>query len=166
MKVLVIDPTVCDGCKVCEIVCSLKNDGVCAPERSRIRVIRYEEKGVFVPVTCLHCEDAPCVRVCPVRALYRDPETNAVLVDEEICVGCRLCMYVCPLGAPVFDAEQGKIVKCNLCDGDPTCVKFCSRKAIRYMPVEKLSAMRKREGANMIMELMKSMGMPFRISGR
>ena len=160
MRVLVVDPTACDGCRVCEIVCSLKNEGACMPEISRIRVVRYEDKGVFVPVTCLHCEDAPCIRVCPVRALSRDPKTNAVVVDGELCVGCRLCVYVCPLGTPVFDPERGKVVKCDLCGGDPTCVRFCSRKAIQYVPAEKLSAVRKRAGADVVMELMKTMGIP------
>lgn len=150
--VLVLDPMVCDGCRVCEMVCSLRNEGECNPEKSRIRVIKQEIKGICTPVTCIHCEKALCESVCPMHALDTDPKTGAIVLSEEACIGCKLCLYVCPLGAPIFDPAKGTVVKCDLCGGEPTCVKFCSRKALLYVPADRLDTLRKRVGASKIMD--------------
>lgn len=150
--VLVLDPIVCSGCRTCEIACSLYHNKDCNPEKSRIRVIKFESRGVFTPVTCIHCETALCENVCPMRALKKNPNTGTVELNEEICIGCKLCIYVCPLAAPLFDADRNVVVKCDLCGGDPQCVKLCTTKALQYISVERLSILLKRKGANKLMD--------------
>ena len=78
-------------------------------------------------MVCQQCEDPLCMAMCPAGALSRSPETHAVVVDPDKCLGCRTCVEVCPFGAPSVDPRTGKSEKCNLCDGDPTCVKVCSQ---------------------------------------
>jgi Fe-S-cluster-containing dehydrogenase component len=68
----------------------------------------------FVCIACMHCEDAPCISVCPVFAIHKDPETGITLVDRNRCIGCKVCLWVCSYGAPSFD-EEGKLILCDLC---------------------------------------------------
>jgi Fe-S-cluster-containing hydrogenase component 2 len=70
--------------------------------------------------------------ICPMKAISRDPELNRVVVDYNTCIGCRSCVAVCPFGAMSYNALTQKVMKCDLCDGDPQCVRFCETKAIRY----------------------------------
>jgi Fe-S-cluster-containing dehydrogenase component len=70
--------------------------------------------------------------VCPVKAISRDQELNRVLVDYDTCIGCRMCVAICPFGAMAYNAKTSKVMKCDFCDGDPQCVRFCETKAIRY----------------------------------
>lgn len=154
---LFIDPTACTGCRSCETVCSLQNSQECSPYKSRIRIIRDPENGVNIPVTCIHCEKPVCKSICPTKAITRDENTGIVKIDNETCIGCKLCVYVCPIGAPNYVAEEGITFKCNLCDGDPVCVKFCTRNAIRYVPASEADIERKRIGAKKIMEFQTQM---------
>ena len=98
-----------------------------------------------MPTTCAQCEDAPCVAVCPTGAMWDDPQNNRVVWDENKCIGCRMCTLACPFGAVVFDAKRHRIIKCDLCDGDPECVKVCPAKAIEF--VEETDANRARQKA-------------------
>ena len=105
-KVLKIDYQKCTGCRLCELVCSVSHHGVSNPARSRIKVVKWEAEGLYVPVTCQQCEDAPCISVCPVKATYRDGETGCVTIDYDICIGCRSCVTVCPFGARSYDTKD------------------------------------------------------------
>ena len=67
------------------------------------------------PKSCLHCDEAACVTVCPTGASYKRAEDGIVLVDEELCIGCGLCAWACPYGARELDADQGVMKKCTLC---------------------------------------------------
>ena len=73
-KVLMIDYEKCTGCRICEQVCSVKHEGVSNPARSRIKIVKWESEGRYVPVGCQQCESAPCMAICPVQALFRDEE--------------------------------------------------------------------------------------------
>ena len=101
-KVLSIDYQKCTGCRTCEQVCSVKHDGVLNPMRSRIKVMKWEAEGLYVPMSCQQCQDAPCLNVCPVKAISRDDEMGLVAVDYDVCIGCRSCVVVCPFGAMSF----------------------------------------------------------------
>jgi len=114
----------CSGCRRCELACSLHHEGWMWPEASRIRVF-MPFPGVEVPHICAQCDDYPCVESCPVDALSVDEATTAVLVDEEACTGCSLCIKACPGQVPFLHPETGKAVICDLCEGDPECVKVC-----------------------------------------
>lgn len=146
-KVLMINHEKCTGCRLCELVCSVAHEGVSNPSRSRVKIMKWESEGLYVPISCQQCEDAPCMNVCPVKAISRDDALDYVKVDYDVCIGCRSCVAVCPFGAMSFDVIDKKVFKCDLCDGEPQCVRFCEEKAIDYVEADRLSILRKREAA-------------------
>ncbi|MBW1838685.1 MAG: 4Fe-4S dicluster domain-containing protein, partial [Deltaproteobacteria bacterium] len=137
IKDLFIEFEKCTGCRICEIACSLYQKGVCSPIKSAIRIIKWEKEGVDVPIVCQQCESPLCAAVCPSDAIFRDLRTGAMLVNEERCVGCRMCIAICPFGAASLDPDTGKMIKCNLCEGNPACIKYCEPKAIQYLPADR-----------------------------
>jgi len=154
---LVIDLDTCVGCHACVVACKGWNDaGYGAPLSDQDpygdaasgtflnRVHSYEvtpETGaaqlVHFPRSCLHCDDAPCVTVCPTGASYKRAEDGIVLVNEDACIGCGLCAWACPYGARELDLAAGVMKKCTLCvdriyndnipeiDRIPSCVRTC-----------------------------------------
>jgi len=132
-KVLVIDYEKCTGCRICEQVCTVQHEGVINPARSRIKVIKWESEGRYVPMSCQQCESAPCQAICPVKAISRDESLNRVMIDYDTCIGCRMCVAICPFGGMAFDPLAQKVIKCDFCDGDPLCAKFCDVDAIQYV---------------------------------
>ena len=149
-KVLMIDYEKCTGCRLCELVCAVKHDGVSNPVRSRIRVIKWEAEGVYVPMSCQQCEDAPCMIGCPAGAISRDDATNRVEVDYDLCIGCRTCVSVCPFGAMNFNPVDRKVIKCDLCDGDPQCVRFCDVKAVEFVAADRVGRITSRSAARRV----------------
>jgi Fe-S-cluster-containing hydrogenase component 2 len=96
--------------------------------------------------------------VCPVKALSRDEELGRVVIDYDVCIGCKFCIVVCPFGGMGFDAMAKRVIKCDLCDGDPNCVKACSTDALQFVDVSTVSIMKKRKAAARIEELIKRFG--------
>jgi carbon-monoxide dehydrogenase iron sulfur subunit len=146
-KALYIDYQKCTGCRLCELVCAVFHDGISNPARSRIKVMKWEAEGLYIPMSCQQCQDAPCMNVCPVKALSRDEELGRVSVDYDVCIGCRACVAVCPFGAMSFNTKDKQVFKCDLCDGDPQCVRFCEEKAIDFIEVDDVSIVKKRNAA-------------------
>lgn len=134
-KTLVIDAQKCSGCRSCESYCALKHEGSCNPARGRIHIVKWEQEGIFVPINCQRCAQPACAAVCPKNATYRDLETGAMLVNPDRCLGCLSCLFACPFGATFLDPETGGVLKCDLCGGDPTCVKVCPTGALTYEEV-------------------------------
>ena len=132
----VINPQVCTGCRTCELACAFAHSHNGKPGLSRIYPIDGGFKELWVPVTCLQCEDAACVKSCLVDALKRNPVTGAIELDDEICVRCMACVAACPFGCSLHDAQKDEIVKCDLCGGDPVCAHFCPTKALSYVPIK------------------------------
>ncbi|WP_424941331.1 4Fe-4S dicluster domain-containing protein [Aliiroseovarius sp. S253] len=154
---LVIDLDTCVGCHGCVTACkgwNTQNYGAPLSDQDAYgadpsgtflnRVFSYEaEKSgcasqtVHMPRSCLHCEDAPCVTVCPTGASYKREEDGIVLVNEDRCIGCGLCAWSCPYGARELDRDAGVMKKCTLCvdriynenlpeeDRVPACVRTC-----------------------------------------
>ena len=134
----------CIGCRGCEVVCKNEN-GIALGEQWN-RVIdrgpygEYPDLSMyFLPTMCQQCQDAPCVNVCPTGASYRDSETNMVLVNKEICIGCRYCMMACPYGVRAWNESERVVEKCTLCahitagtDELPMCVRTCAAGARYY----------------------------------
>ena len=101
-------------------------------------------RTVYFPKSCLHCEDAPCVTVCPTGASYKRGEDGIVLVEEDKCIGCGLCAWACPYGAREMDPVDGVMKKCTLCidriynetleeaDRVPACVASCPASARHF----------------------------------
>ncbi len=118
------DYAACSGCKRCEIACSWKHEGWMWPEASRVRVF-MPFPGVEVPHLCAQCKDYPCVASCPVQALSTDAATGAVIVDRAKCISCGKCIKACPGNVPMLHPGDNKATICDLCNGDPECVKVC-----------------------------------------
>jgi anaerobic carbon-monoxide dehydrogenase iron sulfur subunit len=149
-KVLMINYEKCTGCRLCELVCAVVHDGISNPARSRIKVMKWESEGLYIPMTCQQCQDAPCMNVCPVKAISRDEKLGYVKIDYDICIGCRACVSACPFGAMNFNSTDRKVFKCDLCEGDPQCVRFCEVNAIEYVDADDSSLLKKREAAERI----------------
>lgn len=130
-KQLMLKPEKCTGCRTCELICSYNRAKDFNPRNSAVSVMIYDEAAIAVPVMCLQCEEACCVDVCPVHAMYR-AEDGTIRCDMHKCIVCKICVNACPLGGASFSQATRKIVKCELCDGDPGCVKFCPSGALVY----------------------------------
>jgi sulfite dehydrogenase (quinone) subunit SoeB len=153
---LVIDLDICVGCHACAVNCKEWNSGGhMAPLTDQDpygahptgvwfnRVHSYEasadgdSRTVHFPRSCLHCEEPACVTVCPTGASYKRAQDGIVLVNEDLCIGCKLCSWACPYGAREFDEDVGVMKKCTLCidkiynetldeaDRVPACVATC-----------------------------------------
>lgn len=129
-KFILSDIEKCTGCGRCALACSAIKEGVFLPEKSRIHFVNYPREGLSVPNVCFHCEEPACAEACPVEAISRN-DLGAVVVDEEACTGCGECVTACPYGM-IWLNEDDLAYKCDLCGGDPECVKVCQPGAIVY----------------------------------
>ncbi|MGV8084121.1 MAG: 4Fe-4S dicluster domain-containing protein [Coriobacteriia bacterium] len=140
---LVIDLDRCTGCRSCEVACKMENGVGLGVYWNK--VLTVGPAGTFpdieqywLPAHCQQCEDAPCVKVCPTGASYRDPKTNIVLIDKAKCIGCKYCMIACPYGVRSFNEAEKVVEKCTLCTqltsaGEkPACVHNCATGARFY----------------------------------
>jgi len=144
-KVLVIDHEKCTGCRQCEMVCSVYHTGSSNPSRSRIKVMKWENIGFYLPMSCQNCEKPFCTEVCPTKACHRDVVNQRVLIDKDKCIGCKTCIIACPFGHPSFDVQERVTVKCDYCDGTPQCVFFCNVKAVDYVDADRVQMAKKKE---------------------
>ena len=159
---LVIDLNVCVGCHACVTSCKEWNTGGHMAPLTDFnpygggvsgvwfnRIHSFEEgeaegggaRTVHFPKSCLHCDEPACVTVCPTGASYKRAEDGIVLVNESLCIGCKLCSWACPYGAREFDADEGVMKKCTLCidriynenlapqERQPACVMVCPTNA-------------------------------------
>jgi anaerobic dimethyl sulfoxide reductase subunit B (iron-sulfur subunit) len=145
-----VDATKCINCKTCEIACKDFNDSAVG---RRIRKVRVFEGGEFptvfaynISMSCNHCEEPVCLTHCPVRAYEKRAKDGVVVHDPERCIGCRYCTWVCPYGAPQYDAKEGRVRKCNFCvdqidqGNSPVCVTSCPMRAIEFGPLAEIAA--------------------------
>ncbi|MEG1826687.1 MAG: 4Fe-4S dicluster domain-containing protein [Gordonibacter sp.] len=164
----VIDKKSCVACHACAVACKVENN---LPDNvwwSRVLTVGGDSAdtpaGTYphldmanIAISCQHCENPACVKVCPVGATYRDAETGAVRQDYDKCIGCRMCMAACPYtGVRSFNWEEPKyaigqamgdvgvpqhqkhvVEKCTMCwhrlaeDLAPACVEVCPAR-VRY----------------------------------
>ncbi|MEW5910891.1 MAG: 4Fe-4S dicluster domain-containing protein, partial [Thermodesulfobacteriota bacterium] len=96
IRSLTADPKKCTGCMMCETVCSMVQSGVSNPSKSRIRIIPRHLHGIYIPINCRQCEDAPCMTVCPREAISRDLNLGRIIIDYHRCISCRMCVSACP----------------------------------------------------------------------
>lgn len=146
-KVIVVDPVKCYACLSCVVECAYAKASTAEPisvrilSQSRIHIEPVDKYAV--PVVCRHCADAPCQTVCPTGAIHREEQESPVLVDDELCIGCKACILACPFGMIRLNFE-GKIAqKCNLCieaDGGPICVRSCPSGALQLKLLEEVRA--------------------------
>ena len=135
-KVLVVYPQKCTGCRICEQWCSQTHQGEMNPAKARLAVHRIHDRAINVPVACSQCIKAPCIDVCPEKCIGRNVDTFGLVLAAEQCIGCRLCVDSCVRGCVKMDADREIPLLCDLCDGDPQCVKHCPEGALQYVPFE------------------------------
>jgi len=132
MKRLLANFDLCVNCKTCELVCSLeKMDGFNANKG----LLYLDEKvsGLGTqPIVCAQCENPFCQKACPVDAIKRDSETDALVIDENTCISCGMCAENCPIG-DIIQKKDESYIKCDLCGGKPECVSSCPTNAIRLI---------------------------------
>ena len=143
-KVLVFDHNTCTGCMRCMTTCSTYNNGSTSFTKARLQIVRHEghaitrmdepDELIFQPMICQQCDKPRCQEFCPAHAIDRNPETKAMVINYNRCIGCRLCMAVCPFGAMRYDTSRRRVFKCELCEGDPQCVKLCPQEALQFVP--------------------------------
>lgn len=153
-KALLIDYEKCVNCKTCEMVCSIKHHGVVNRYRSCIRVVLQEKEWEGIPTVCVQCDNAQCAVICPVKAISRDEELGRLIIDYDRCIGCRMCVTACPFGFINFDNKGKRVIKCDMCDGDPECAKFCAYEAIQYVDVSDLGIGKRRVTAELLSGLL------------
>lgn len=170
MKDVIIRPERCMGCRSCEVACAVSHSRSKdlfsalgeqpAPKRS-IYIEYMPALGASVPITCRHCEDAPCVSVCPVKALSRDLDTGTVNHNFERCVDCWTCSMVCTRFSSLYQLllvsgcwassmsynreiidrriEEKTGIKCDLCEDRefPACVEACPTQALLFLEVKR-----------------------------
>lgn len=118
------------------IGCAYKYNKVFNFDLARLYVMEDpKQPGRFINSHCSHCVFPACLAVCPTEAIYKD-ESGIVKISPLKCIGCRMCNYACSISIPKIDLEKNISVKCDLCDGDPACVKMCSTNALQFLPRE------------------------------
>jgi len=130
---LAIYPEKCNNCLDCEKACALIKTGKKDATRSRIRTIKNLKEAYYGPVVCLQCNEPDCLNICPAGAIHKSPKTGIVSIDEKRCVHCLLCTLACPYCGIFYSPKDQKVIKCDLCDGNPECVKVCKPEALQYL---------------------------------
>lgn len=117
------------------LACAMKHHNSLNPALSRVKILRLETQALNVPVVCMACDRAPCIKVCPMNARVR-LSNGTVVTDTGVCIGCRACVYICPVGSPSVHPFTGQTMTCDMCDdetGDPWCVAACAREGALSM---------------------------------
>lgn len=151
-----IDQSSCSGCKACQTACKDKNDleygqlfrqvtetcgGTFTPKGS---AYTQDVFAYYTSISCNHCDNPLCVKNCPKGAMHKRPEDGVVVVDQEKCTGCRICVKVCPYGAPQYSTVKQKVTKCDFCldmlakGEEPACVAACPLHAIKFGEIQEL----------------------------
>ena len=151
MKKIIIHEEYCMGCRLCEVHCMVahsESKQILKTFKEEItfrdteaRIVFEAEGQASFGLPCRHCVDAACLESCMTGALYRDEKTGAILLREEKCIGCNMCIMVCPYGVIRQDKKHHKIAsKCDLCIGtgqeEPACVLHCPNEALVFEEVD------------------------------
>ncbi|MEW6556544.1 MAG: 4Fe-4S dicluster domain-containing protein [Elusimicrobiota bacterium] len=165
MKKIYCDISKCLGCRSCELACAVEHSKTKILERAiyetplpekRVSVEQLSLPSTFyllpstVPLQCRHCEDAPCVKICPTKSMEK-MENGIVLHHDETCIGCKWCIIVCPFGIPKTNKAGKTIIKCDLCierlknNESPICVSACPTKALKFKEAEEIAQEKKKK---------------------
>lgn len=147
--VIFVNPERCMGCRSCELACAVDHSeskdlfqAIKEFPRPTARVEVMEMGGISIPLHCRHCDSPPCVAVCPTGAITKAELGGPVVINSELCIGCRSCMLVCPYGVPQLKGGGKVMVKCDFCferleRGEvPACVEACPTYALKFKTFE------------------------------
>jgi len=142
----------CLGCRSCEIACALAHsqskdlhEAVLEAPRPQRRVTVEVAGAHGLPLQCRHCEEGLCQLVCPTGAIHRDEKTGITSVDEDLCIGCKLCILMCPLGVLRIGEHNRATIKCDQCldrqaEGErPACVAACPTHALQFVAADEVA---------------------------
>lgn len=151
-----IDSSRCSGCKTCQVSCKDKNDIEVGRKYRRV----YEYGGgtwtkignawqnstfaYYLSIACNHCDQPACVKGCPTGAMHKREQDGLVVVNQDVCIGCRYCEMRCPYGAPQYDHVKKVMSKCDGCFDrlehglNPVCMDSCPQRAIEFGPIDEL----------------------------
>jgi len=151
-KMLMIHPEKCTGCKRCELACAVAHGGVRRSGASRVHTFTWKREGAVprfsIPMMCRQCTEAACVKVCPTHAMHHSETVpNLVELDQDTCIGCKLCVQVCPFGNVHYDSVGKVIAKCDTCAGAPNCAARCPNGALEFVDDESQTEQRERATA-------------------
>jgi carbon-monoxide dehydrogenase iron sulfur subunit len=132
-KLLLVDMDKCTGCKQCSLACSLIKEDIFDPARGRIKILKKEDIALGVPLLCEQCEAHPCIKACGENALSRNEKTGIITVKKDACTQCGSCVDACPYHGIKLHPETGIAIICDLCNGDPYCVKHCVPGALQWV---------------------------------
>ncbi|MFQ5667787.1 MAG: 4Fe-4S dicluster domain-containing protein [Candidatus Binatia bacterium] len=136
---MVVDLQRCVGCHACSVACKTEHQVPLGGFRTRVRYLQRPDRPTlaFLPLLCMHCQDAPCMDACPTGAVIR-LQDGRVIIDQEKCCGNKACIAACPYGAIYIDPQTHLADKCDLCTNrtslgmDPACVTACPVDALRF----------------------------------
>ncbi len=147
---MLIDTRRCIGCHACSVACKSEFDVPLGKWRAWVE---YVEKGnypdvgrSFVPRLCNHCSEPQCVYVCPTGATWRREDDGVVVIDEDVCIGCKYCLQACPYGSRFLNPITGAADKCSFCQHrtsegiEPSCVNTCIGRARIFGDINNLKS--------------------------
>ncbi|MFQ6014974.1 MAG: 4Fe-4S dicluster domain-containing protein [Anaerolineae bacterium] len=121
---LLVNEESCTECESCSLICSIEKTGLTNPKLARVRVVkRWPQPPQLQICRQIDCQGTPCVEACPTEGLY--VSGREVVLKEEECTGCLVCVEACPYQAIWFDQERSVPYKCDLCGGAPRCIEYC-----------------------------------------
>ncbi len=167
-----IDPEKCLGCRSCEFACAVEHSMGKSPlsvpyevpkPKPRIKVVVTD--FFPVPMRCQHCEDPPCLRVCPTGAISK--KGSFVVLNPNSCIGCLMCVMACPFGHPRYYSEYKVVLKCDGCHerverGEvPACVEACPTHALKFGTLSEILEEVRKESAEKLISGIKVPGIVY-----
>ncbi|HJO93514.1 MAG TPA: 4Fe-4S dicluster domain-containing protein [Victivallales bacterium] len=164
-KIILVDIDKCMGCHTCKLSCALEHskssnlsEAIFEKNRTVPRIFIEKINDKCVPIQCMHCDNAPCIAVCPSHAVSRKNDKSPVTINNDRCIGCHECIIICPFGVIKNGPDGKSLIKCDLCikrleDGkDPACVESCPTKAIKYLSIKEVNTEKRRRYKVMILQ--------------
>lgn len=165
-KVIVVNEDRCLACNSCMIECALAHseagtlvEALSAETPPQPRVHVEPARTFGMPLQCRHCEDPPCIAICPTEAIHRLSPEGPVLLDQDRCIGCKFCVLVCPFGVIELSRDGKAIIKCDLCierteAGElPACVAACPTGALEFVELDDHLRQRRREAVHRVAQV-------------
>ena len=158
MKEVLIRADRCLGCRSCQIACAVEHSAsknlfgaIAESPVPRYRLFVEKADGLNIPLTCRHCDPAPCAEACIAGSITKDAR-GAVVQKEDRCIGCWTCVMVCPYGVVGSRLDEKVAVKCDRCPDReiPACVGACPTKALLFAEVDEFAAATRKSRAGVL----------------